>query len=269
MEISKERLARGYSISASAYDQVAGPLYQAGFLRLLPRLNPPPHAAILDVGCGTGINLVEAARFCAPARLLAGIDLSDGMVNVARTKLAQAGLPAQIVQGDAEHLPWPDDTFDVVIANSVFHWFTNKLQALLEMKRVLRPGGQVALIFAAHPAFAEWFALLENTMRRIMGDQFSPVTPSLPTVWDVIDLLHQSGLSGEFLNYPNQSQPVTNMLSFSRLMATVAPHWATDLDPVTAQAIVQSMQQEAQAIYPHGLPVTFAAIELVARKPHM
>lgn len=123
VETVKVRLARGYSQSAPRYDALAGHLYLTGIRRLLPRVRVAPGPAVLDVGCGTGVNLLEAARQFAPTSLLCGIDISPGMVEVARAKAGALGLPADIRVGDAEQLPFPDTTFDLVICNSVLHWF--------------------------------------------------------------------------------------------------------------------------------------------------
>ena len=123
VEAVKERLARGYSQSAPRYDALAGHLYLTGIRRLLPRVRIAPGAAILDVGCGTGVNLLEAARWFAPTGKLCGIDISPGMVAVAQSKAGLLGLPAQFRVGDAERLPYSDAEFDLVICNSVLQWF--------------------------------------------------------------------------------------------------------------------------------------------------
>ncbi len=123
VEAAKWRLSQGYSRSSPLYDALAGHLYLSSIRKLLPRVVLPPIPAILDVGCGTGINLLEAARWFSPTRLLCGIDISPGMVEVASRKAAALGLNAGFAVGDAEHLPYPDNTFDLVICNSVLHWF--------------------------------------------------------------------------------------------------------------------------------------------------
>src|SRR5262245_39371075 len=79
-------LIEGYSRPAPLYDQTAGMTYLGALWKLLPRVRLPPHPAILDVGCGTGINLLEAARTLGPCRRLHGADLAPGMIEEARRK---------------------------------------------------------------------------------------------------------------------------------------------------------------------------------------
>jgi SAM-dependent methyltransferase len=223
--------------------------------------------AILDVGSGTGVNLIEAARWFAPTRLLSGIDISPGMVEVARAKVAQLGLPAQFTVGDAERLPFPDDTYDVVICNSVLHWFSDRGAALSEMARVLRPGGQLALICAAAPGFREWFGFMDTLLQAVLGPSAPKATPDLPTAAEVAELLRNAGFAPNHLANPTHMQPIFHPESFIRLMSTVAPAWAADL-PADVQAKVE---QAAAGImrrgWPGGFPNTWSAIEATATRP--
>jgi ubiquinone/menaquinone biosynthesis C-methylase UbiE len=261
----KSRLARGYSRTAPLYDALAGPLYANGIRRLLPRLQVPPTPAVLDVGCGTGVNLVEAARSFSPTRLLCGIDISPGMAEVARAKMAQLGLPAQITVGDAESLPYPDRTFDLVICNSVLHWFRDRGAALREMARVLRPGGQVALICAAAPGFREWFGIIDGLLQAALGPSTPKSAPELPTASEVNGLMQAAGFAINHLANPIQMQPVFHPESFIRLMSTVAPSWAADLPP-DAQAKLEQMAAGIMRMWPGGFPNTWSAIEAIGTR---
>ncbi|MFZ5813819.1 MAG: class I SAM-dependent methyltransferase [Bacillota bacterium] len=267
MEAVKSRLARGYSRSAPFYDEVAGRMYLASIQRLLTFVRLPPMPAILDVGCGTGLNLVEAARRYGPARLLAGIDISPGMVAVARAKMAALGLPAQIIEGDAERLPYPSHQFDLVICNSVFHWFRDRPAAMQEIARVLRPGGQVALISATAPGFGEWFTLIDALVRSTFGEAYAPTVPDLPTGPEIGMLMHQAGLRVKRFRNPVHRTLVQNPALFVQLMSIIAPHWAADLPE---SAVVQ-LQQAAVALiqrgWPAGFPLTWSAVEAIGVKP--
>lgn len=104
---------------------------------LLSQVMQIPHAAVLDLGCGTGELL---ARFLeqAPKVRCAGLDLSEGMLSVAREKL---GDRAELVRGDAERLPFGDGVFDVVLCSDSFHHYPDPRAVLAEVSRVLSPGG--------------------------------------------------------------------------------------------------------------------------------
>ncbi len=241
-------------------------MYLAGLYRLLPSLRVPPMPAILDVGSGTGLNLIEAARLFGPARILAGIDISPGMVSVAQAKARALGLPAQFVVGDAEQLPYGDATFDLVICNSVFHWFRDRRKAMAEMARVLRRGGQLALITATAPGFGEWFALVDGLVHHLVGGQAPSSVPDLPTGLDVGHLMSQSGFLVERLTNPTERFRVRDGTSFVGLMSVIAPHWAADLPE---EAIIQLQHMAAEYIRRQGVrgfPVTWSAVEAIGTK---
>jgi len=97
---------------------------------------------LLDVGCGAGWWLSDLQRLGAPADRLAGLDLDPARVAEARQRVPAA----ELVAGDAAHLPWPDDRFDLVSQFTVFSSILDPgLQEAVagEMRRVLRPGGRV------------------------------------------------------------------------------------------------------------------------------
>lgn len=266
MEAAKERLARGYSRTATRYDALAGHMYLTGIRRLLPRVRVPPMPAILDVGSGTGVNLLEAARWFAPARLLCGIDISEGMVAVARAKAAALGVPAQFVVGDAERLPYPDGIFDLVICNSVLHWFRDKGAALREMHRVLRPGGQLVLLCAVAPGFGEWFVLVDGLLRAVKGSGAPPAVPILPTGVEVRNLMAGTGFLLEHVANPIQLHHITHVEPFVQLMSTVAPHPTADLSPEEEAQFERLVAAAMRTGWPAGFPNTWAAFEAVATR---
>jgi ubiquinone/menaquinone biosynthesis C-methylase UbiE len=87
--------------------------------------------------------------------------------------------------GDAERLEFPDAMFDIVISSGSFHWFPNKFQALSEMYRVLKPGGQVALRFNGHES---WKRIFNIFIRLESEDPAFSMTPSWTTIRDYFSL---------------------------------------------------------------------------------
>ena len=103
-----------------------------------------PGAAVLDVGCGTGVLLPLLRERNGNGHVVA-LDLSGEMLKRALGK----GQPAIYVQGDAESLPLPEGIFDWVICNAVFPHFSDKSRALGELRRVLRAGGHLVICHTA------------------------------------------------------------------------------------------------------------------------
>ncbi len=99
--------------------------------------------AVLDIGCGAGVDAFVAARMVGPQGRVVGIDLTEEMISTAKANLALQNLANVSFQvADAESLPFPDQDFDVVISNGVLNLTLNKEKALTEAYRVLKPGGR-------------------------------------------------------------------------------------------------------------------------------
>ena len=110
---------------------------------------------VLDVGCGQGIDVYSYARSGANA---AGVDLTPRHVELAKLHLAAMGLEAKIVQGDAEALPFSDESFDRVSSNGVLHHTPDMPAALREIRRVLRPGADACVIVYNRHTFHYWLS---------------------------------------------------------------------------------------------------------------
>lgn len=106
------------------------------------KADPRPGQDVLDLGCGSGnAALVAARRYCR----VAGIDLAENLINRARMRARAEGARIDFRTGDAQDLPFPDDSFDVVFSVFGVMFAPDQTRAADEILRVCRPGGTIAL----------------------------------------------------------------------------------------------------------------------------
>jgi len=104
----------------------------------------PAPRQILDVGCGTGYLLGQLAARAPQASVLAGIDAAPAMIEVAQSMATDGRV--RFVVGTAERLPWPGQTFDLVVSTTSFDHWADQQAGLAQCARVLGPGGCLVLV---------------------------------------------------------------------------------------------------------------------------
>ncbi len=101
---------------------------------------------ILDIGCGAGVDTLIAAIMVGSEGKVVGIDMSPEMIEQATENLMKTDIKNVIFQeASAEELPFPDQSFGVVISNGVFNLIPDKMKALAEVFRVLKPRGRLMI----------------------------------------------------------------------------------------------------------------------------
>jgi arsenite methyltransferase len=101
---------------------------------------------VLDLGSGGGIDVILSAKRVGPTGLAYGLDMTDEMLALARKNAADVGIRnAVFLKGLIEQIPLPADSVDVVISNCVINLSTDKAEVMLEISRVLRPGGRLGV----------------------------------------------------------------------------------------------------------------------------
>src|SRR5437667_6909976 len=115
---------------------------EKGALEFFDRLSIAPGTRLLDVGCGAGQLTLPAAR---RGIKVTGLDLAANLVQQARSKAAAEGLAIQVDEGDAENLPYPDASFDVVMSLIGSMFAPRPELVASEMIRVCKPGGRIIM----------------------------------------------------------------------------------------------------------------------------
>jgi SAM-dependent methyltransferase len=113
---------------------------------------------VLDLGSGAGTDSLVASQMVGPEGRVTGIDMTPEMLATARTAAAEMGATnVEFLESEAEHLPFADDSFDVVISNGVIDLIPDKDAVFSELHRVLVPGGrlQIADVTIQNPVSEE------------------------------------------------------------------------------------------------------------------
>jgi ubiquinone/menaquinone biosynthesis C-methylase UbiE len=139
-----------------------------------------PYGRALEIGAGTGffsLNLRQAGVISE----IHLTDISSGMVAAARANAARLGFEAEGRVADAEHLPYPDATFDVVLGHAVLHHLPDVEQSVREMLRVLRPGGR--LVVCGEPTrYGDLIARRLSRMTWWVATRITKI-PGIRTAW--------------------------------------------------------------------------------------
>lgn len=195
-ETPTEKQKRVWDKSASSYDG------QMDFVeRLLGKgdrewLGERATGRVLEVAIGTGRNL----RFYLNASSLTGIDVSPEMLAVARKRAEERGLPVDLLEGDAEHLPVEGAAYDSVVCCLSLCTIPEPAAAIAEMQRALAPGGRLLLVDHVASSWPPIYAvqwLVERISIRVAGEHYT--RRSLPLVeaagFEVVETLrHKAGM---------------------------------------------------------------------------
>jgi O-methyltransferase / aklanonic acid methyltransferase len=145
LDPDKQSLADLFTETSATHDAVGGLFQHFGTL-LVESARLRRGDSVLDVAAGTGASLIPAAERVGPTGHAIGLDLAPGMVERLRQNIGRRGIEnAEALIADVESLPFEDERFDAVLCGFGLFFFAHPDRALDEIRRVLRPGGKVAL----------------------------------------------------------------------------------------------------------------------------
>jgi ubiquinone/menaquinone biosynthesis C-methylase UbiE len=150
---------------------------------------------ILALGCGTGAEVRALKRLVAPDVVLVGVDHSEALIDVARRLTSEEGLSGNVryQTGDAHRLPCADADFDLVTLHTLISHVEDPLQVLREARRVVRPGGTVAIFDGDYASLT--FAYADHALAVTIEEKLKQVLVANPRVMrDLPRLLPEAGL---------------------------------------------------------------------------
>ncbi|MBK7750994.1 MAG: bifunctional demethylmenaquinone methyltransferase/2-methoxy-6-polyprenyl-1,4-benzoquinol methylase UbiE [Candidatus Obscuribacter sp.] len=171
-----ERIARGYDLSN---DVISMGMHRSWKIRAVSEIiKGVGEGNYLDVCCGTGDLSLWIARLAEPGSSVVGLDFSQNMLDIAdarslrKTKKVPTNTDLSFIRGDAQDLPFEDDSFDAAIISFGLRNLTDLQKGLDEMARVVKPGGRVANLDLGHcqvPLFAPVFKAYFGKVVPVVG----------------------------------------------------------------------------------------------------
>lgn len=253
--------AASYDDVAPAFDRLAES-FSAAFADRVVRLAALSDGeAALDLATGTGIVASAAARAVGSAGRVVAVDLSSGMLAAAAARLQREGFSTRVElrRGDAHALDLPDASCDAALCLFGLLHFPEPRAALSEMRRVLRPGGRLALAVGSPPPLLSWAALrraLGRAKRALRGGELlapqllESLVARLPAreaettqlasgfgPWRVPGLVRSAGFSGVRSAWAGQEATLANGEEFWELQRTLSSLARKRLARAPAEAV--------------------------------
>lgn len=228
------------SYLAESYERFMVPsLFAPWAAYLIERANPQLGERVLDVACGTGIVARKVAPLVGLQGTVIGLDISSDKIDIARAAAERDHVAIEWHTSPAEQLPFPDQTFDLILCQFGLMFFTDGHAALNEMHRVLRTGGRLVLSvwqgLDRHP----FYQTLHEVSKRHLGKSSVETVFSLGDAEELHKLLTDSGFQQvEF-------EPMSITARFPQPEEFLA--WEIDVDPAETPAL-QNLDPEAQQV---------------------
>lgn len=260
-----EREGRHWVAYADGYDAMSQRFGEA----LLEAARIEANDSVLDVGCGCGAIMIEAA--CRASRGSAlGIDLSQPMLEVAERRARDRGTSnARFVKGDAQVYPFDTGAFDVAVSRFGVMFFADPVAAFTNLRRALRSSGRLAFVCWQDMLLNEWIALIGGALVSHVplpdfGEPGGPGPFSLAEPQRIDDILRAAGfidISIEPRKAPMQFPGSTpdDVEGFLRSMP-VAEDMLAKAEPEAAERAVAAVREVLEPRFgPDGLQLEGAA----------
>lgn len=218
-----------------------------------------PGDRVLDLACGTGVVTRKLAGTVGASGRVCGSDLNPAMLAVAGD-IGPAGV--EWSQAPADALPYPDSSFDAVVCQQGLQFFPDKVAALREVIRVLRPGGRLAVTVWAAAEHSPYFAAQRAGVLAAIGDAGrNPLRAAMPT--DPEGLLFEwataAGLTAVHTRIERATVRLPDLVAFVDLQVGATP-WGAMLQAAGPHALATASRTTLDGLRDQVLPDGSAAL---------
>ena len=268
----KTHISGVFSRASSSYDRT-GPRFFSHLGKILVEFaRLPPGAQVLDVACGRGAVFVPASTAVSATGQIIGIDISEGMIEQARSEVSVQGLAnTKVLKMDAESLDFPDSSFDFVLCGLCLFFFPNLDQALTGFLRVLKSGGRLAAstFQAVEDARTKRWDELDDAFKDYLKPVPTAQTKKLDSEAEIRQVLSQAGFS------ETEVMPYEETFYFNSEDEWWQAAWSTGsrgfLERMEADVIDRYKKQATELIRQEkteqGIPDTWRLLYSKAQKP--
>jgi ubiquinone/menaquinone biosynthesis C-methylase UbiE len=267
-QTKREAVAESFGESASVYHH--SPFFRLGAQRLVELADLKPDAQLLDIGTGRGAVLFAAAEQLTEGGTVRGIDVAQEMIDLTNDELRRRGSSnATAVLMDAEALEFEDGTFDRVTCGFSLMFMPDLDRALAEMRRVLRPGGRIAVSTWGPPdELTRTYLGFMNEYREGDGTVGNLVSQPLAST----DVLHAALDAGGLDEVRAIEEPVAhtfaNQEEWLQQQMAITLLWLDQLTPEARSDVNARMTEVlSAALTADGIQETRTAFFAVGRKP--
>src|SRR3990172_8271315 len=265
---NKQMAEETYDAAASSYDSIW--FFKDCGQRLIDLLDVHPGAKVLDVATGTGMVLMPVAKRVGPNGHVTGIDISHNMLQQAGRAAMASGLGnTDLLRMDAEHLEFPDASFDVVTCGFGIMFFSPT--ALGEMHRVCKPAGFIGVTVYDKTVAVDWrlFQIFNALAKEYGLGEFVLPRPALLSPEETEGLLAGCGFNPKETHRETKERVCTN--AEECLDTFILSNWnrvfVKNLDEETRGRFKEDyLKRSMTAMQPDGFHVSFPIIYSIAQK---
>lgn len=210
-EDAKTRATITYNAASDHYDDPANSFWERFGRRTIERLDLSPGARVLDVCCGSGASAIPAAEAVGPNGFVLGVDLSENLLELARSKARRHGLKRiEFRTGDMLDLGLPESDFDAVMCVFGIFFVQDMEAAVRELWRQVRPGGKLAITTWGPRIFEPMNTAFWNSVLEVRPDLYKSFNP-----WDrvcdpesVRSMMAGAGVNAQDIALENGTHPL-------------------------------------------------------------